>query len=148
VHQSVRLDAETGARLCAACAPGRVAAARVVECWPAEVAAWLRLRQPGRPLAPEHAAGCARAAAEDAAPHVLAPADGLSVVLEDGAEGPQRLMLQAASRSGQLFWFVDGTFVAATDPLEPAFWPLARGRHSVVCALASGASRSVSVVVR
>ncbi len=150
VHREIRVDAGTGARVCAGCAAGRACGRRVVERWPADVAAWLRLHQPGRPLVPGHLPGCARAAAAEPPPTILAPAAGQAYVLEAAADGgaPGRLMLKAAARGERVYWFVDGAFVAEADPLEPVFWPLRRGAHTIVCAGASGRSRSVVISVR
>jgi membrane carboxypeptidase/penicillin-binding protein PbpC len=56
-------------------------------------------------------------------------------------------MLKAAARGGRLYWFVDGVFVAATAPLQPAFWPLAPGPHTVVCADEAGRSVETAFTV-
>jgi penicillin-binding protein 1C len=149
VHQEVRVDAGTGTRVCAGCAPGRECARQVVECWPLDVAAWLKSHEPRRPLVPDHLPGCARASGADAPPRILAPAAGQSYVLEEGdGDATSRLMLKAAARTGRLHWFVDGTYVAATASLEPLFWPLRRGAHTILCAGDSGRSHSVGIVVR
>jgi membrane carboxypeptidase/penicillin-binding protein PbpC len=113
----------------------------VVECWPEDVAAWLRLNRPGRPLVPPHLAACGRAAAGEAPPRIFSPAAGRTYLLEEGEPaGAQQLMLKASSRGGTLYWFVDGTLVATGAPLEPVFWPLARGAHTVVCSDEAGRS--------
>ena len=85
----------------------------------------------------------------DAPPRILAPAAGQAYVLAEGASAAtSRLMLKAAARTGRLHWFVDGTYVAATAPLEPVYWPLRRGAHTILCAADSGRSCSVGIVVR
>jgi penicillin-binding protein 1C len=149
VHRAARIDEATGTRLCAACGAGRAHAVRTVEVWPPEVAAWLRRHQPGRPLQPAHFAGCGRAPVSDAPPRILSPAPGMTYLVTDGAPpDAQRLSLRAAGGREKVYWFVDGSLVAVSDPLEPAFWPLARGRHAVVCADASGRNARVTIEVR
>ncbi len=149
VHREIRVDAGTGMQVCAGCAGGRACAPRVVERWPADVAAWLRVHQPARPLAPPHVPGCTRAPASEPLPEILAPAAGQAYVLEAaGGDASSRLLLKAAARAGSLHWFVDGAFVATTAPLEPAFWPLARGTHTILCVTDAGRGRSVVIAVR
>jgi len=164
-HVSVKVDAATGARLCPRCAGGKEQVTRVAEAWPPELAAWLRRHGQGRDLLPEHnpqcTAHCGLAIADcglkseirnpkseiSDAPHILSPANGQTyLLLPDAAE--QRLQLRAASRAPRLYWFVGGALFATAGPLDPAFWPLARGTHRITCADDAGNAATVTVCVR
>jgi penicillin-binding protein 1C len=117
-------------------ADGRAA---VAETWPPAVAAFLQRRAP--PAAEP-------AGAEDEAPRLVTPQPGAVFRLVDGLADAQRLPLKAACRAaGPLYWFVDDRLVAATPATESAAWPLARGRHVVVCAVPSGRSARAEIVV-
>jgi len=147
VHVEVKVDATTGVRLCPRCAGNRESAARVAECWPAELAAWLRHHGRGESLPPPHNPDCASAAPADAPPRVLSPAPGQTYVLLPDAPH-QRLALKAASRAATLYWFVNGALVATGAPLEPAFWPLRPGTHTILCADDAGQGTSLTIAVR
>ncbi|HUT34061.1 MAG TPA: penicillin-binding protein 1C [Planctomycetota bacterium] len=147
VHVAVKVDRTTGERLCPRCVAGREYVVRVVESWPAELAAWLRRHGRHDALPPPHNPLCATADAADAPPRILSPASGQSyILLPDAAH--QRLSLQATSRAGVLYWFVNGTLLTTSAPLEPAFWALEPGTHTVLCADEAGRSASVTICVR
>ncbi|HPD15587.1 MAG TPA: penicillin-binding protein 1C [Planctomycetota bacterium] len=147
VHVPVKVDATTGVRLCPRCAGNHASAARVAECWPPELAAWLRHHGRGGNLPPPHNPACASVASADTPPRVLSPVPGQTYVLL--ADAPhQRLTLRAASRAGTLYWFVNGVLVAAGAPLEPAFWPLRPGTHTITCADDAGLGTSLTIAVR
>ncbi len=149
VHAEVRIDRATGASLCPLCARGRESELRLVECWPQELAAWLRQHGRGDRLAPPHWHGCRRSATDGVPPSILSPADGQTYVLLEAAHAPdERLMLKAASASRSLYWFVDGALVATGAPLVPTFWPLRRGSHTIVCADGAGRSSRLTINVR
>ncbi|MFW6108423.1 MAG: penicillin-binding protein 1C, partial [bacterium] len=149
VHVEARIDAATGKRLCPLCARGRAYDLRLVESWPVELAAWLRAHGRGDGLMPPHFPGCPRGDGEAAPPRILSPAQGHTYLLAaHGDAAGQRLLLKAASRSEELYWFIDGTLYATAAPLAPTFWPLARGRHTVVVADEAGRSAGVTIDVQ
>jgi membrane carboxypeptidase/penicillin-binding protein PbpC len=126
---------------------GREYEVRVAESWPAELAAWLqRHGQAGDPM-PPHDPRCGGADARDDPPRVLSPASGQTYMLLPDA-APQRLPLKAASRAAALYWFVDGSLVATSAPLDAAYWPLERGPHTITCADDAGRSASLAITVR
>jgi len=47
-----------------------------------------------------------------------------------------------------LHWFVDGVLWQKTTSDEPAFWPLRRGTHTIVCSAANGQSDRAVIRVR
>jgi membrane carboxypeptidase/penicillin-binding protein PbpC len=149
VHVEAQIDEKAGVRLCPLCARGREYTVRVVESWPADLAAWLRQHGRGDNLAPPHFGGCARRDEGEAPPLILSPAAGQCYVLQENAGAArQRLLLKAASRAGKVYWFIDGALQAAGAPLEPAFWPLERGPHTILCSDGAGRCASVAIEVR
>ena len=149
VHARVCIDTATGRSLCPACLSGRGHTTETLECWPENLAAWLRRHQPHRRLAPPHLATCPRAADDGARPQILSPTDGQAyVVAGDEPSSGQKLLLKATSVADVLYWFVDGALVAAVGPSEPTFWPLARGQHTIVCSDDAGRSSAVTISVQ
>ena len=71
---------------------------------------------------------------------ILSPADGATYRLLPSIlrTVSQKLPLEAAADNlppgTRLHWFVDDRPVGTTLPRETLFWPLRRGRHTVVCA--------------
>jgi len=113
--------------------------AEIAEVWPPAVAAFLRARQ-----APETAA----TVSPDETPHLINPLPGAVYRRVEGLATAQSLAFKATCRNDQtLYWFVDDQFLAASAASTPVNWPLARGRHTVVCATAAGRSARADVVV-
>jgi penicillin-binding protein 1C len=135
-------------RLCPHCATGRDYAVRVMQSWPPELAAWLRQHGQGADLVPPHFPGCPRGAEDDAPPQILSPAASQSYVLVGDGPDREKLLLKATSRMDKLYWFIDGSLHGTTAPLEPSFWPLQRGPHTIVCSDPAGRSASVAIEVR
>jgi penicillin-binding protein 1C len=133
VHHEVLIDRERGVEVCRACKGGRSVERRVVEDWPHEVAAWMRL-EAGGAGPPPHDADC-RARVAGAAPRILTPAAGEEYLYVPGGPARQRVAFEAAAPSGarRLSWFVDGAFLASAAAGERVPWPLAPGRHEVRC---------------
>ena len=149
VHTLVRIDQQTGTRLCRHCSPGRESHEMTMEVWPVELADWFRTNQRGRTIAPPHFAGCPRLIASGQSPKILSPPPGQTYLFRPReGDRTQRVLLQAASSGGRLFWFVDGGLHAACASSEPTFWPLAKGRHTIICADHAGRSASVDIEVR
>jgi len=149
VHAAVKIDTKTGTRLCRRCARGRDYAVEAMQSWPVELAAWLRQHGRGHDLLPPHFPECTRRHHEEAPPRVLSPATGQTyALLEKDGGARQKLLLKAASRMERLYWFVDGTLHTTSAPLEPAFWPLERGTHTIVCSDDAGRSSSAVIEVR
>ncbi|HUS58320.1 MAG TPA: penicillin-binding protein 1C [Planctomycetota bacterium] len=154
VHAAAMIDGETGGMLCESCAGGRHYERKVVECWPSEMAQWLRHNQPGRPLAPPHFDGCSRRqtfalqSALSARPKIMSPQDGNTYILMDDAAGEQKLLLQAVVATEKLYWFVDGSLHAAGAPSDQMLWPISRGVHQLTCCDDAGRSASVTIEVK
>jgi penicillin-binding protein 1C len=113
----------------------------VREVWPAPVEAFLRRRTAAAPGA-DSATG-----AGDAPPRLVSPRPGMVLRLVDGMAANQRLTLRAESGAGVLYWFVDDQLAATAPAAESASWPLARGRHVIVCCDAAGRSARAEIVV-
>ncbi len=113
----------------------------VREVWPSAVEVFMRKRG---------ASGSADSAAEagDGPPRLVSPQPGAAYRLLDGGAATQRLPLRAEYRGGGvLYWFVDDQLVAAVPAAETASWPLARGRHVIVCCGAAGRSARAEIDV-
>ncbi|NQT52989.1 penicillin-binding protein 1C, partial [bacterium] len=148
VHVLARIDTATGSTLCPACTADRPHTTRVAEVWPPNLAAWLRRHQPHRPLAPPHLAACPRNLDDRRHPRILSPSpEQTYVLLADQPQAEQKLRLEAVSAADTLYWFVDGTLLATSPHGAPTFWPLARGRHAVVCSDGAGRSSRVEFEV-
>ena len=126
-------------RLCPAEAGG--GAMEVREVWPPAVEAFLRKR--AAPVENADSAG----GAEDGPPRLMSPQPGTVYRKMDGIAVEQKLPLKAVSRSGVLYWFVDDQLVAAVPAAESAGWPLARGKHVVVCCDMAGRSVRAEIMV-
>jgi len=126
-------------------------ASRVVERWPAGVAAWLRTVGRGEDLAPLHSPAWVRAnrSSDTTAIRILNPADGATYSLSaPGLEEPQRIALRAAATAGRVHWFVNGTLYRTARPDDQILLTLQRGRQQIVCADDAGRNCAVAVNVR
>ncbi|MFA4944103.1 MAG: penicillin-binding protein 1C [Lentisphaeria bacterium] len=119
---------------------GRPVRTAVREIWPPEVAAFLAQAKPA-----------ANKPTATAGPRILSPARGTVFRLVDGALAEsQRLNLLAApgdGGDGRLFWLLDDHPLGESAGAAPLAWPLARGRHRLVCSDARGRSDSVEITV-
>jgi penicillin-binding protein 1C len=112
---------------------------RVVERWPAEVAAFLEARSLGaaRPLA----------AAPDRL-KIISPAPSAVYRLADGV-GAQRVVFKVSgARAGEpLYWLRNDALEGATTGGEPFLWTPQRGEHRFVCADVNGGEAAVTIRV-
>jgi membrane carboxypeptidase/penicillin-binding protein PbpC len=131
IHVAVKSEGET--------------AARVIEVWPDELGGWLR-QHGGRPPATSRTPG--RMSDDGSKPQIISPMPRQTYVLEEGAGDRQKLLFQAASAGGRVYWFVDGALYRDCPPDEPTFWTLSRGDHKVTCSDDSGHSATVAISVQ
>ena len=59
----------------------------------------------------------------------------------------QRIDLQAAAATPELFWFVNDLCVGRSTPSAPLSWQLQRGRHLITCSDRQGNSDRVQIEV-
>ena len=147
-HRRVFLDSETGERLAGPCLSSRPHHAAVFTTFPDELVAWWR--SAGRPTGelPPLAPAC-RMVPSGSSPRIVSPAGDTPYRLRREAPPEfQKLRLAAAAAPGtaKLYWYQDGTLVAAATPDARVFVPLARGRHRLV--LVDDAGRSDAVDYR
>lgn len=89
-----------------------------------------------------------RKSCDRAGPRIASPVAGESFrYLEDAPHLRQEVQLTARVDSGPVYWFVDGEFLQKAESGKTVFWPLRRGKHTMVCSDAEGNSRSVGVEV-
>lgn len=113
---------------------------KVPEIWPADVAAFLAKRESARSVAKQETRPGLR---------ILSPADGSVFRLMSGLDGVrQQLMLDAAAPGAtNVQWFINDRPLTTSTPTQPLFWPLERGRHTIVCADAAGRADCVAITV-
>ena len=117
---------------------------QLAEVWPAEVAAFLARQRAAPVRLPDHPA------ARLARLRITSPAAGSTFrLLDELAERVQRLPLAASGEAagGRVHWFENDSYLGAARPGEPLFWPLARGRHQIVCCDTAGLSDRVEIMV-
>lgn len=81
---------------------------------------------------------------------ILSPARDSAYRRLNGLEmDAQQLALTATSDEPgeRLHWFVNDRPVGHSRPGQPLFWPLARGKHQIVCSSARGASDHIQIAV-
>ncbi len=151
-HRRIFVDSETGERLAGGCLSARPHHPAVVTAFPDELLAWWR--SAGRPTGglaeelPPLAPAC-RVVPAGSAPRIVSPAGDTPYRLRREAPAAfQKLRLAAAAAPGtaKLYWYQDGTLVAAASPDTRVFVPLAPGRHRLV--LVDDAGRSDAVDYR
>ena len=84
-----------------------------------------------------------------AGPRIISPEDSATLhLLEDVPYLNQAVSLRAThSDSGEVYWFVDGSFFCKADSSCGVSWTPQRGRHSIVCSDQAGRSASVAITV-
>ena len=135
IHQVIQVDKETGKRLCPHCRIGRDYEERVIEKWPARMAAWMEKN--GYPLdpVPEHFPRCTRIASGDG-PVIVSPPDGSELKIRPGAPlRYQKIFLDASvsNLTRTVYWFLDGQLVFSGSPAEKVFILPAPGAHTLLC---------------
>ncbi len=147
VHVRVAVNPKSGKRVPPGSGAERERRMVVRENWPAEVSAWLRRHGRGKRLVPPYARDAETDDVQNR-PRITSPVDGEEyVLLRDTQSADQKLTLSATA-SGPVYWFVDGSFVAATAPGEDPVWELKQGTHRIACSNRAGVSDSVTITVR
>ncbi len=128
------------------------AAAAVREVWPPEVMAFLARTGCASSLVANNKVLQRVESAAGGGPRILSPARGqIFRVMENLSGVPQRLSLRGAAvdgdGDGRLHWLMDDLPVGNTTPAETLSWPLARGRHILVCVDDRGRADRVEIRV-
>jgi penicillin-binding protein 1C len=153
MHEQVRVERRTGLRAGASCPLDQVEE-RVVERFPAELAAWAETV--GRPTAPTAwSPSCPRSAGdavdEPADLKISYPLSGTRLVIDpDRPRGAQELDVRivAPSDARRVTLRVDGEEVASVGPPFEVKWPLREGRHELEAETSGEKSAKVVVYVR
>lgn len=147
-HRRVFVDRDSGRRLAGDCLSHRPHRAEIVTTFPDELVAWWR--RAGRPTAePPPLSPACRAVPGGASPRIVSPdADTPYRLRREAPAEYQKLRLAASAAPGtsRLYWYQDGTLVAAAPPEGRVFVPLAPGRHRLV--LVDDAGRSDAIDYR
>jgi penicillin-binding protein 1C len=150
-HRQVLVDAESGDLLAGDCLRERPHEFRRLTVYPAELVAWWRAQGNPIPAAaevPRLSASC-RGIPAGEAPRIVSPDPSTPYRLRrDTPAEYQRIALvaQASADVGRLFWYQDGTLVAATIPGENRFLSTLPGEHRLV--VTDDLGRSDGVVYR
>jgi len=80
---------------------------------------------------------------------ILRPADGSTYVLLSGDPSlDQTIPLEARTAVPcEVYWWVDGRFLAKGRSEEPVYWGLTKGEHRIVCATAGGETSKARIRV-
>ncbi len=81
----------------------------------------------------------------DSTPRIIRPLDGQTLARVNPGQ-PARMALQAEA-SSNIFWFVNGTFLARSGDGRPLTLNLGRGTHEITCTTLSGKSDRARIVV-
>lgn len=108
--------------------------------WPVRVAAFLKSREDaGKEVTKNELV-------------ITSPANGSAYLFMPDEDQQERQRIPFTANTGnastELHWFVNDSYMGATKPGEPLFWPLSKGTHRVVCSDTRGASRSVRISVK
>lgn len=149
-HRRVFVDRDTGERLAGDCLGRRPHTPRVLEVYPAELAAWWAAEGRPPPPPPPLSADCGGAAAGEP-PAIVSPDPATPYRLRrDTPLDFQRIPLVARTGShldpaaARLFWFQNGRLVASGAVTEPLFLDPRRGVHRLVVVDESGRSDRVT----
>jgi len=149
VHEIVRVDPKSSARVCDACVGERRTEIRVVESWPPEVESWFaRNGRPSRSF--PHDPECSHATeSERPGPRIVTPADGARYRLVRDAPFEQTILLSAAvvSDSKELFWFLGDELIAHVPAGNKVSWELRFGHHRLRCVDDRGRGSTATFVV-
>ena len=56
-------------------------------------------------------------------------------------------LVASGATDAPLYWFVNDRFFQMADAVEPVYWPLEKGAHTIACADAEGQTARVQIVV-
>lgn len=132
LHQPVQVDIRTGQPLCTSGKPLTRTRTVIFEFWPDDLARSLQQAGMQRRPAPR----CARPTAERVGtglnPEITAPLKNVAYSLRGAELGQKSLDFTANSRSGRLYWFVNGQFLASAAPRQSVpFLPRKAGQFRV-----------------
>ena len=109
------------------------------EHWPAEIQAFMERR----------GMGDSSMVSAGSTLRIESPADGETYHLLPSTPGVRQEIRLASSAvsDAALYWFVDDELLQRADALQPVFWPLAKGAHTIACADSAGRTARVRIVV-
>lgn len=149
LHKEIRVDRDTGYRVCEHCDKGKSVKEKVIVEYPPEFIAWAASRDLPLAKAVEHNPSCPRFASGDA-PKIKFPLKGgVYYYREKEKEEEQALALEAVggSDASRLFWFVNKEFLGESAPGGKIFFPLKPGKYKLTCLDSRGRSDEVDFSV-
>ncbi len=78
---------------------------------------------------------------------ILSPQPDSTYVLSPGVRGADRIVFQAVSGEGKIYWFCDGKFLGTSSSGEVVRFPLPRGTHRILAQGEDGSRASVKIKV-
>jgi penicillin-binding protein 1C len=149
-HQQIIVDAISGERLHGDCVGARPSVMRTVVVDPPEYVSYRRAQNQPVAQLPPLSRACGDV--DDAQrPRIASPDSSTPYrIRRDAPVEYQEILLSAHAPSDvrRLFWYVDGTLVAAAPPARANFIPPRRGRHRLTVVDDAGRSDEVTFEVR
>ena len=129
-HDEVETEVTTGLRVLPGCRIGKDTRVDVATRWPAPVRRFLQERLRALPKAPSLHPDCG--ADDGAAPRIVSPVAGISLLLVPGLAADRQEVPFEAAAAGPLAWYVDGVHLGDAAADEKLWWTPALGAHVVV----------------
>ncbi len=148
-HVEYWVDKKTGHRLNPLCREGRDAELQVFTVLPASVRRWIGDIKLDAPAPPTLLPTCPHVSRSSGL-KILSPKHNAVFFLIPGLKADQQeipLEAEAGADVGELFWFVDGRFLASSAPHERVWLPPSPGKHEVRVIDASGRSDTVEIKI-
>lgn len=135
IHRAVAIDSRTGMRACPpySAIPVRV---EVYEFWPSDMLRLFQLAGMPRKTPPQFPANCAAAGdgADGAAPQIMSPLRGMTYTLRTSHLESNSVPLEVSTDGdvGEVYWFVNDSFIARAKPRTSYAWtPAGPGAYVV-----------------
>jgi len=148
-HVEYLVDIKTGYRLNPLCSDGRKAERRVFTVMPASVRRWIGDLKLDTPAPPPYLPGCNRVNA-GSRPTILSPRPNAVYMIVPGLKAERQeipLEAEAGADVGELFWFINGRFLASSAPHERVWLLPQPGRHELRVLDASGHGDTISIKI-
>ncbi len=150
IHKEIPVDSVSGARLCRYCSSGKRAIGKIYEDWPAKVATWLEKSGHAIASIPEHDPDCNGISA-DSKPVITSPNNDVVYIIRHHIPLEQQgILLDASvsSKSGKIFWFIDGELIGNVKAGMPLFYLPVTGVHNVTATDSEGKSSSIKINIQ
>jgi len=148
-HVEYLIDAETGYRLNPTCREGRNVVARVFTVLPASVRRWVGDRNIDATDPPPMSPSCSTVSTRKSITIISPKSEAVFFVVPGLKADRQEIPLEADAGSdvGEIFWFVNGKFIAASAPRNRVWLTPRPGEYEVRAMDASGRGDTVKIKI-